>query len=163
MTEIRCIGCGVLVPDVAGPRHAYMLSAPGCWQRYCSLEDWKGELSGAESIGVVQDLVDSFAVQHAASTDRRNTQSVAVHLMSLCAGLEGRVPGSERRRRIGRWVRSVYPVLDPAPGTFAVTISDVAAAPLVVRRTTVERLAQVSWSAWSAHHDTVRLWLDAAQ
>ena len=163
MTEIRCIGCGALVPDVAGPCHAYMLSVPSCWQRYCSLEDWKAELSGQESIGVVQDLVDSFAVQHAASTDHRNTQSVAVHLMSLCAGLERRATGSERRARIGRWVRHEYPVLSPAPGTFAVTIPDVAVASLGVRQTIVSRLAQVSWSAWAAHHDTVRSWLDSAQ
>jgi hypothetical protein len=64
-------------------------------------QEWKGRLSGEESIGIVQDLVDSFAVQHATSTDRRNAQSVAVHLMSLCSGLERGATGRQRRVRIG--------------------------------------------------------------
>src|SRR5215813_7857026 len=31
---VRCFGCGVAVPDIEGPTHRYMLSAPGCWARY---------------------------------------------------------------------------------------------------------------------------------
>lgn len=150
-----------MVPGGDGPVHAYMLSAPGCWARYCSLEEWKSGLAGPASIGIVQDLVDSFAVQHATSTDRRNTQSVAVHLISVCAGLERGLPGRERRRLIGRWVGRAYPVLDPVPGAFDVTISDVAAAPVTERPSVVGRLAVASWSAWSAHHDTVRALLDS--
>ncbi len=150
-----------MVPGGDGPIHAYMVSAPGCWERYCSLEEWKSGLTGPALIGIVQDLVDSFAVQHATSTDRRNTQSVAVHLMSLCAGLERGVTGHARRRLIGRWVGRGYPVLDPAPGAFGVTISDVAAAPVPERPSVVDRLAAASWSAWSAHHDTVRALLDS--
>ena len=108
---------------------------------------------------MVQDLVDCFAVQHATNTDRRNVQSVAVHLMSLCSGLERGATGRQRRVRIGRWVGRDYPVLEPRPAGYAITISDVAAAPAVMRPSTIERLAQASWSAWSAHHDTVRGWL----
>jgi hypothetical protein len=138
-----------------------MLSAPSCWERYCSLEEWKCGLAGEASIGIVQDLVDSFAVQHATSSDRRNPQSVAVHLMSLCAGLERSVTGRERRRLIGRWVGRAYPMLGPAPDAFGVTISEVAAAPVTERPSVVGRLAMVSWSAWSAHHCTVRALLDS--
>ena|GEM_PF-6908480 len=133
LREVRCVGCGAMVPGGDGPIHAYMVSAPGCWERYCSLEDWKSGLTGAASIGIVQDLVDSFAVQHATSTDRRNVRSVAVHLLSLCAGLERGVTGHARRRLIGRWAGRDYPVLDPAPDAFGVTISDVAAAPVPER------------------------------
>ena len=150
-----------MVPGGDGPVHAYMSSAQGCWERYCSLEEWKSGLAGPASIGIVQDLVDSFAVQHATSTDRRNTQSVAVHLMSLCAGLERGATGRERRLLIGRWVGRAYPVLEPAPDAFGVTTSDVAATPVTERPSVVSRLAAASWSAWSAHHDTVRDLLDS--
>jgi hypothetical protein len=150
-----------MVPGGDGPVHAYMLSAQGCWERYCSLEEWKCGLTGAASIGIVQDLVDSFAVQHATSTDRRNTQSVSVHLMSLCAGLERGVTGGARRLLIGRWVGRAYPVLEPVPDAFGVTISDVTAVPVPERPSSVGRLAVASWSAWSAHHDTVRALLDS--
>ena len=161
LSEVRCVGCGAMVPGGDGLIHAYMLSAPGCWERYCSLEEWKSGLAGAASIGIVQDLVDSFAVQHATSSDRRNTQSVAVHLISLCAGLERGVTGRERRRLIGRWLGRAYPVVEPAPDAFGVTISDVTAVPVPERPSSVGRLAVASWSAWSAHHDTVRALLDS--
>ena len=35
--SIRCLGCGGIVPDVAGPTHAYMLASPGYWQTYTGL------------------------------------------------------------------------------------------------------------------------------
>jgi hypothetical protein len=160
MVEVGCVGCEAMVAGGEGPSHPYMLSAAGCWEQYCSLEEWKSRLSGEESIGIVQNLVDSFAVQHATNTDRRNVQSVAVHPMSLCSGLERDATGRQRRARIGRWVGRDYPVLDPRPAGYPITISDVADAPAATRPSTIERLAQTAWSAWSAHHDTVRAWLD---
>src|ERR1700730_8656002 len=74
-----------------------MLAAPGCWSLYAGLEDWKIGLSGPPGIDTAQWMIDSYAVQHATSPDRRNRQSVAVHLMSLCAHHQGR----GRRRGTG--------------------------------------------------------------
>ena len=31
---VLCPGCGASVPDVDCPVHAYIRSAPGCWQLY---------------------------------------------------------------------------------------------------------------------------------
>jgi len=42
MIDVRCVGCGAMVPGGEGPIHPYMWSAAGCWERYCSLEEWKG-------------------------------------------------------------------------------------------------------------------------
>jgi hypothetical protein len=139
MVEVRCVGCEALVPGGEGPSHPYMVSAAGCWERYCSLEEWKSCLGGEELIGIVQDLVDCFAVQHATSTDRRNVQSVAVHLMSLCSEMERGVTGRQRRARIGRWVGRDYPVLDPRPAGYLITISDVATAPPAVMTWRISR------------------------
>jgi Family of unknown function (DUF5946) len=84
-----------MVPDVTGPVHAYMHASPGCWMVYCGLEDWKASLTADDDAPtLIQHLVDSYAVQHAANPDRRNRQSVAVHLMSLCASLEQGIPGT---------------------------------------------------------------------
>ena len=38
VSEIRCLGCDALVSEQAGPVHAYMLAAPGCWALYGSLQ-----------------------------------------------------------------------------------------------------------------------------
>ena len=60
---------------------------------YCGLEDWKASLTADhDAPTLIQHLVDSYAVQHAANPDQRNRQSAAVHLMSLCASLEQGIP-----------------------------------------------------------------------
>jgi hypothetical protein len=89
VADVRCFGCSALVPDRHGPVHKYMLSAPGCWAMYGSVLAWCADsgLTAADPT-TAQRMVDAYAVQHATNRDRRNRQSVAVHLMSLCAALE---------------------------------------------------------------------------
>jgi hypothetical protein len=163
VSEVRCFGCGALAPDISGPVHGYMPAVPGCWALYTGLEDWKAGLSGPAGIDAAQWMVDSYAAQHAASPDRRNTQSVAVHLMSLCAALEHGVPGPRLRLLIGTWTHRPggYPVLEPRPAGYAVTVRDVAGAQASARAGVVRLWAEMTWSAWSDHHEQVRYWLAA--
>jgi Family of unknown function (DUF5946) len=105
-----------MVPDATGPVHAYMHASPGCWALYCGLEDWKTSLAaGHDAPTLIQHLVDSYAVQHAANPDRRNRQSVAVHLMSLCTSLEQGIPGARLRHMIGTWTGREHPCSCPGP------------------------------------------------
>jgi hypothetical protein len=152
-----------MVPDGPGPVHAYMHASPGCWALYCGLEDWKASLgAGHDAPTLSQHLVDSYAVQHAANPDRRNRQSVAVHLMSLCASLEQGIPGTRLRRMIGTWTGREYPLLVPRPGAYQLTVRDLADAPGQDRAGLAADMARSAWTAWSAHHDQIRAWLDAA-
>jgi len=162
VNAVRCPGCGVKVPEIDGPTHAYMLSAPACWERYCALEDWKAGLVRGEGFTTIQNLVDTYAAQHASNLDRRNRRSVAVHLMSLCAGLEQGVSGKQRRSRIGIWVRREYPALEPRPAGFAITAPDVASAAESTRPSMIDQMATLTWSAWVLHHNTIRAWLAEA-
>lgn len=159
MSDVRCPGCGAVVPERNGPTHPYMLSAAGCWEQYCSLEAWKAGLIGEQAIATIQDLVDSYGVQHATNPDRRNRESVAVHLMSLCAGRERGLSGRQRRARIATWVGREYPVLDSCSVRYPITVADVTAAESELP-SMIERMAASTWSAWAVHHDTVRAWLD---
>ena len=90
----RCVGRGGQFPDADGPAHAYMRGSPGCWQLY-------GELSARAYDNRIVPLlhthsVDCYAVQHPGGSkrDRRQRQSVAVHLISLCLLLEFDQPPS---------------------------------------------------------------------
>jgi hypothetical protein len=157
--EVRCFGCGAVVPDVAGPVHPYMLSAPGCWALYGSLLAWRSSLAGAPGIGTSQYLIDTYAVQHATNPDRRNRQSVAVHLMSLCAALEHGIPGIRLHHLIGEWTHREYPLLTPRPASFAASLASVATAPPEDRSKAVLAWAGSTWVDWSAHHERVRGWL----
>ncbi len=152
-----------MVPDTTGPVHAYMHAAPGCWALYCGLEDWKASLAVSQDAPtLVQHLVDSYAVQHAANAGRRNRQSVAVHLMSLCASLEQGIPGARLRHMIGTWTGREYPLLAPRPEAYQLTMRDLADAPEDDRPGLVTDMARLAWAAWSAHHDQIRVWRAAA-
>jgi hypothetical protein len=152
-----------MVPDVTGPVHAYMHASPGCWMLYCGLEDWKASLTADDDAPtLIQHLVDSYAVQHAANPDRRNRQSVAVHLMSLCASLEQGIPGTRLRQLIGTWTHREYSLLSPRPDAYQLTVRNFADPAGQDRVGLVSDMATATWAAWSAHHDQIRAWLAAA-
>lgn len=159
MTYQLCPGCGVTVPAVPGPVHAYVPASAGCWSHFCSLTDWMQSLAGSDGITVAQRAVDSYMVQHAANPERRNRQSVAVHLMSLCASLEHQVPGHELRNLLGNWTHRDYPELLPRPLHFEITVEHVISAQETKRLIAVGAWARSAWEAWILHHETVRGWL----
>lgn len=147
---------------IDGPVHPYMDAAPGCWELYCSLEDWKASLAPRDAPTIVQWLVDGYASQHPTNLDRRNRQSVAVHLMSLCASFERGESGVRLRRSLGSWTHREYEALIPHPASYPVTVRDVVRADLDDRPRVVGELARGTWASWVDHHDQVRAWLDAA-
>jgi hypothetical protein len=160
MGEVSCSGCGAVVPGITGPVHAYMLAAPGCWALYTGLEDWKvAQARQPGGLAISMHLVDCYAAQHAANPDRRNRKSVAVHLMSLCAALEHGTPGAWRRQAMGTWTHRDYPLLEPRPSAFEVTIRALADAPVAGRPGVAHAMARATWAAWSAHHERIRAWL----
>lgn len=166
---VECVGCRGLVRDVEGETHAYMRASPGCWQVYSGLV---AVLAGDTSDEVGRwHHVDCYAVQHpgGAQDDRRQRQSVAVHLVSLCLLREfGQPPerasarrGQMSRRVLGRGGLRHWPYLVPPGDLGAVTAVDVRAAAPADRPGRSQDWAMSAWSAWSAHHDTVRPWAAA--
>jgi hypothetical protein len=150
------------VTDAPGPVHAYILSVPGCWALYGSLGDWKATLLATRAATTAQLLVDSYAAQHPTNPDRRNRQSVAVHLMSLCAYFEHGLPGEQVRTLMGGWTHREYPELPDRPERFEVTVREVAEAGHTDRPAAAHDWASATWEAWAPHHDAVRAWLAKA-
>ena len=165
LSEVRC-GCGALVPEEAGPTHAYMRSAPGCWRMYTNLTaQWLG---GHRSDLLVFSHVDCYAVQHpgGAETDRRQRQSVAVHLIALDLAQVHQVQGaalSRMRQRVSATVLSKagladWPFLTPPAAMGAVVAADLHRASALERVGLVERWRAEAWLAWSEHHEVVDEW-----
>jgi len=159
VSEVICRGCGALTPDITGPVHAYVDASAGCWQMYSELQDWKNSLMSDEGLTTAQHLVDSYAAQHPTNIGRRNRQSVAVHLMSLCASLEFELSGKTLRTMIGNWTHRDYPLLQPRPVHFPITIRNVNDASSDEREDVVEDMARSTWFAWSIHHREIRIML----
>jgi hypothetical protein len=127
---------------------------------YGSILAWHAGMPTADP-AMSQQMVDAYAAQHATNTDRRNCQSVAVHLMSLCAAQEHRVGGTRLRQMIGSWAHRDYPQLVPRPSAYPITSREVADVSGNSRPALVGDWAISTWAAWSAHHDTIRTWLTA--
>lgn len=156
----RCPDCGGLFPAVDGPTHAYVGGSAGCWAAF-------GELGGRElQLGILGPdrlSVHAYMVQHPGEPGRRQAQSVGIHLMVLGAVLERGMSVADAVAAMPAWLggRPEVPWLAPPTEPYAATIDSL---PLTADRATLEsavrRWALAVWTGWTAHHPTIRLWLD---
>jgi hypothetical protein len=110
---------------------------------------------------VLQLAVDAYACQHPGTPGRRSTQSVGIHLMTLCLVLErGAAPqdGPALHRRMVARPRFAW--LEPPASRGGLKVDSVA------RTSTPSAYVQAVWSwaaevwrAWEPHHHVVRAWL----
>jgi hypothetical protein len=107
--------------------------------------------------------VDTYAVQHPGVKERRSTQSVAVHLVSICAVLERDFPPEHAIDLLQRAVAfpQLWHWLHPRTPIGSITVADVLAAPHPADRALIARgWVEDVWDAYEPHHPTVRGWLD---
>jgi hypothetical protein len=151
-----------VVPDISGPVHAYIDSAPGCWRAYG--EVLAREYSDARCWSVHRLTVDAYAVQHPGKPSRRAIQSECGHLVSLCLVLErGGDPSSAASMQLALRHRDSFRWLPPPESMGQLTVVDVAAARMPADHVRLVReWARCAWEAWADHHETVRGWLAAA-
>jgi CTP:molybdopterin cytidylyltransferase MocA len=156
----RCAGCGArYLPVEHGETHPYIGASPACWAAF-------GEVLAREfqdrAYGRVhRHTVDVYAAQHPGENDRRQRQSVAIHLIGLCHWLEhgldapGIIAATEAMLKAGR---RDWPWLEP-PTAYEMTVGDVLGARNgEEHERLVRRWAETTWKAWSPHHETVRRW-----
>jgi CTP:molybdopterin cytidylyltransferase MocA len=154
-----CPGCGIRVPAPPdGPTHEYIESSPGCWALFNEL---LAREFGDPSYGRVhRHTVDVYAVQHPGRNDRRQRQSVALHLIGLAHWLDHGLE-QDRLTTITQRLASEdrdWPWLEP-PAAYAMTVVDVHGARSgAEHQALVRRWAQVTWDAWSNDHAQVREW-----
>ena len=138
-----------------------MDSSPACWAIYT--EVLSREYADRQLFAKVHRLtVDSYAVQHPGRMSAQSIQSVAVHLISLCAVIDAGASNEWATKVIGEAVRAKgrFTWLQPPKSRGAITATDVWRTndPKEHEKIVREWAASV-WAAWSDHHDTVRVWL----
>jgi CTP:molybdopterin cytidylyltransferase MocA len=157
--EEACPGCGARYPrHPTDETHAYIGASPACWAAF-------GELLAREfgdpAYGWIhRHTVDVYTVQHPGTDDRRQRQSVALHLIGLCHWLEH---GMDMRRlnpitqRLASENRD-WPWLTP-PARYELTVLDALASTKADEHGTIVRhWADAVWDAWSEHHELIRRW-----
>jgi hypothetical protein len=155
--SVVCEGCGAQVPDISGPTHAYMTSAPGCWALHGDLVA-RG-ISSRAGGGASQLRTDAYAAQHATNPDPRNRQSVAVHLMSLCATFALGLQPGRTTQLIGGWTHRPggYPDLISTQRHGSFTVVDaIGAAEVLGYERAVEHWARSVWDGWASQHAAIQ-------
>ena len=158
-----CHGCAArYLPHQLDETHPYIGASPACWATF-------GEVLAREFENVTfgrvhRHTVDTYAVQHPGTDERRQRQSVALHLVGLCQWLEH---GLELDRlnaitqRLANGDRE-WPWLSP-PTSYSMTVGDLLEARDGPEHAQlVRRWAETTWAAWDPHHDLVRAWARAA-
>jgi hypothetical protein len=140
-----------VLPQVDTPTHPYIGASPACWARHGRLQARAYE--EPELRRLLQVVVDTYAVQHPGVPGRRQAQSVALHLMTLCLVLEDGADPRHGSKLHKRMVGPDYDWLEPPEPIGTLTTADVESADDVLR------WAREVWEAWSPHHETVRRWI----
>ena len=163
---IACLWCGALVPDEAGPTHAYMESAPGCWAAFGQvLAREVGDFAAYREMNRL--IVDAYAAQHPGIPGPQTRQSVCVHLVSLCLMLERNTGAPFATRAMDTLIRAHkhrFPWLAPPPHLGDVTVLDVLGAGTPAEyQSQARRWAAAVWHAWTPHHAQIRAWADSVE
>ncbi|MFO0597894.1 MAG: DUF5946 family protein [Myxococcaceae bacterium] len=159
MATETCPECGAVTP-VGHLTHAYVPSSPGCWEAFGEVQ--AEELMRFQYPAAHRLVVDAYMAQHVgASEDRRQVQSVFVHLMALCLTLE-RGLSSERvveamRRALPEKGRRSFPKLFRRPVAGELNVLSLRGAEtLEVYSARAEAWARSVWATWSEHHALIR-------
>ncbi|MFI9818422.1 DUF5946 family protein [Saccharothrix variisporea] len=154
-----CPGCGLDLPDVDADPPAERDASAACFARY-------GELL-ARSYGIAeyrpvhQLVVDAYVAQHPGGTSRREVQTTALCLMTLCLAVEDGVDprrGPELHKKMVA-DRPDFHWLAPPRRDGLLTVEDVlAAADASEHQRLVWAWARELWRAWEPHHATIRAW-----
>lgn len=135
-----------------------MTSSPACWAAFGELV--AADYSSPERMSFHQLVVDSYAAQHPGGDDRRQVQSVGLHLMTLCLFVERGVDpalGAGLHRRMVR--RPVFRRLERSSrGDLTVTHVPTTG-PASSASAAAYEWARVVWQTYEPAHPTVLGWL----
>ena len=95
-SETSTCVCGVHLTVSSGPEHAYVPATAACWEAFGLLQTDEYERFGYSSAHGL--IVDSYVASHPGSFDRRNRQSIVLHVVGLCAAMEFNFGFRERVR-----------------------------------------------------------------
>lgn len=154
-----CPGCGARYAPLPHDETRRDIGAsPACWAAFGEL--LARELQNAAYGRVHRHTVDVYSVQHPGPDERRQRQSVALHLIGLCQWLEHGLEAPRLNAITERLADAdrPWPWLAP-PAEFEMSVPDVLVARDGAQHVRlVRRWAGATWQAWADHHELIRRW-----
>jgi Family of unknown function (DUF5946) len=159
MNTSTCPGCGLVLPDTDATPPANRGASAACFDRYGELLARCYSLEAYRPVHQI--VVDAYAAQHPGGTTRRDVQTVALCLMTLCLfiedGLDPRDGPALHKQMMAN--RPDFCWLEPPKRHHLTTVIDVLAADTAAEHTTlVWAWGADVWRAWTPHHSTIRAW-----
>jgi len=161
----HCFSCNAKCLNLEGETHAYMLSSPGCWAMFN--EVMEKEYSDFRYSIAHHFTVDAYACQHPGEQDEpRAVRSLGIHLASLYMLLEKGLPMQEAGRfknELSKANKEHHFIhwLSPPENLGDITIQDVWGLDDAGKHYKVcKNWSKSVWKAWSAHHETVKGWVE---
>ena len=162
-----CPGCGLimlseapaLTPSSDTTYPDGLIASPGCRRLFEQL--LARDYSDARYRRLHQLVVDSYAAQHGRGESRRQIQTTALSLMTLCLFVEdGADPSAgPRLHRLMVANRPDFFWLAPPEFTDESTVADVSdAGDEAEYEKRLRKWAAEVWAAWAPHHETIRAW-----
>lgn len=155
--EIKCFSCGALIPDIEGPVHEYMTSAPGCWKIYGEILAKEYSLGNYDQI-MHRVTVDTYAVQHPGTPERRTINSVNFHLIRLFLIFKKNLEASRANsvmKQISEddTLHDNFKWLDPPSFENTLTVTDVIKVEdMDAHKKIVREWGLSVWNAWEKKH-----------
>lgn len=158
-TMSTCPGCGLTSLETTGPAPEEQLASAACWALYGQALARSYTDPGYRAVH--QMIVDAYAAQHAGGTSRRQVQTVALCLMTLCLFIEhGTEPvqgPALHKQMVAR--RPDFTWLAPPDQHGLMTVADVLTAHDAEEHgRLVREWGHQVWQAWALHHATIRAW-----
>ena len=153
---MRCPACGY-EGEHDGPVHAYMSPSAACWARYG--EVLAREFSDPAYFAHHRILTDAYCGQHSISEDRRERQSLYIHLAALMLHYEDGVEVDRIVDFLRRAAKSghEFPHLAMPEASLSVRIDGIhAAKDAVGHAAAVDVFAKAVLAAWTPHHAAFR-------
>jgi hypothetical protein len=146
------------VPNIDGPVHKYVPSAPGCWRTFGEVQADEALRFGYPSAHRI--VVDAYMAQHPGDgTDRRDRQSVFVHLVGLCAVVVFEMPPAQVTDLFRQLLRKrgEFPHLRRTGDPGSLTVKHlVGARDLDDYDARAREWARAVWESWSEHRELIR-------
>jgi len=152
-----CPECFADIDVIDGATHAYLPAPAGCWLKFN--EVLTKEFSHSEYWKAHRLTVDAYCAQHASGNDRRQIQSVAIHLVALYLNFEKHHSNQQIAQSMDvliKWHKGQFPKLDKPSFAGQLNVSSLSTASTADEHYSLSlNWAQSVWQAWDHEHETI--------
>lgn len=152
-----CPECFAPIETIEAATHAYLPAPAGCWAKFN--EVLTREYSDPQYWKAHRWTVDAYCAQHASGTDRRQVQSVAVHLVALYLGLEQHLDSEKIAHKMDTLIKrnkNRFPVLEKPSFNGTLNVTSLLCATSAEEHYALSlEWAKSVWNMWRSEHHII--------